>query len=36
MSYIHSKHWEDANFGEEYKRVKRKTPCYCEACKVEP
>ena len=36
MSYIHSKYWEDANFYEESKRVRRKTLCNCEACKIEP
>ena len=29
MSYMHSKHWEDAMFGEEHKRVRRKT---CPEC----
>ncbi len=26
MSYVHSKYWEDAKFGEEHKRVRRKYP----------
>jgi len=25
-SYAHSKYWEDAKFGEEHKRVRRKNP----------
>jgi len=32
MSYSHSKHWEDADFGQEHKRVKRKKPCECAEC----
>lgn len=32
MSYAHSKHWEDADFGQEYKRVRRKRPCECAEC----
>jgi hypothetical protein len=32
MSYTHSKHWEDAKYGQE--RVRRKTLCNCEDCKI--
>ncbi len=32
MSYSHSKYWEDAKFGEEHKRVRRKNQCLCEEC----
>jgi len=36
MSYIHSKYWEDADFGQEYKRVPRKKECTCQQCMVDP
>lgn len=32
MSYVHSKYWEDADFGQEHKRAKRKNQCLCEKC----
>jgi len=35
MSYIHSKYWEDANFNQEHKRVRRKDQCICADCQNE-
>jgi len=35
MSYIHSKYWEDAAFGQEHKRVRRKKQCNCTQCQNE-
>jgi len=32
MSYVHSPHWEDADFYEEHKRVRRKNQCLCADC----
>jgi len=35
MSYIHSKYWEDAKFGQEHKRITRKNECLCSKCQEE-
>jgi len=32
MSYVHSKYWEDADFGQEQKRIRRKNECICADC----
>jgi len=34
MSYMHCQEWQDAKFGEEHKRVKRKYPCLCNECQL--